>query len=158
MVQQTTLVSDTFSEIFVILNEEVSSIRNNSGDTIELDETDSGNYWLGSFPDRKLIEDADRYPIAVLNTPEFDESIIGFRRSETTLEIDITVYDTSAEHPPKFVEKAVACLRQSDKLEAEGFYNVQVVDTTKNVLTQQRADLKIHEYTATVSVGFELAV
>jgi len=158
MVQKTTLVSGTFSEFFKVLNEEVSSVKNIQGDTIELDETDSGNYWTGSYPDTELIKDEDRYPIGILNTPEFDESITGYRRTESVLEVDITVYDTRAEHPPKFVEKAVSCLRNNQDLKAEGLYNVQVVDTTKNVLTQQRSDLKIHEYTATVAVGFEFVV
>jgi hypothetical protein len=93
-----------------------------------------------------------------LQTPEFDESIDGFRRTESILEIEITVYDTRAEHPPKFVEKAVDCLRSNQDLEQARLYNVRVSDTTKNVLTQQRADLKIHEYTATVSAGFEFQV
>lgn len=158
MVKQTALVSDTFSEMFSILNEEVTEIKNSSGDTIYLDETDSYNFWTGSFPDKDEIESKDRYPIAILNTPEFDESVIGLRRTETVLEVDISVYDTRAEHPPKFVEKAVACLRNHPDLESADLYNVQVVDSTTNVLTTQRSDLKIHEYTATVSVGFEFAV
>jgi len=158
MVSKTTLVSDTFSEMFNILNAEVSSITNSQGNTIELDETDSGNYWTGSYPDKELITDEGRYPIAILNTPEFDESIIGFRLNESVLEVDVTVYDTRAENPPKFVEKAVACLRNNDDLYDAGLYNVEVVDSTHNVLTQQRSDLKIHEYTATVAVGFQLCV
>jgi hypothetical protein len=158
MVQKATLVSDTFSEVFGVLNENVRTIQNLGGDTIELDETESGNYWLGSYPDREIIEDEDRYPIGILMTPEFDESIIGFRRTESVLSIDITVYDTRAEHPPKFVEKAVACLRNNTDLKSVRLYNISVTDTSKSVLTQQRADLKIHEYTATVSAGFEFNV
>lgn len=158
MVQKTTLVSDTFTEIFTILNAEVRDITNIGGDVVELDETDSGNYWMGSYPERELIEDESRYPIGILQTPEFDETIIGFRRTESVLDIEITVYDTRAEHPPKFVEKAVACLRRNKDLEDARLYNVSVTDTTKSVLTQQRADLKIHEYTATVSAGFEFNV
>jgi len=42
MVQKTALVSETFSELFKLLNENVREIKNNSGDTITLDETDSG--------------------------------------------------------------------------------------------------------------------
>jgi len=158
MVSKTTLVSDTFSEMFSVLNANVSDITNSQGNTITLDETDSGNYWTGSYPDRELITDEDRYPIAILNTPEFDESIIGFRRTESVLEVDISVYDTRAEHPPKFVEKAVACLRNSEDLQSAHLYNVEVVDSTHDVLTQQRSDLKIHNYTATVAVGFEFEV
>jgi len=158
MVDKATLVSDTFSEMFNILNENVSDITNSQGNTITLDETDSGNYWTGSYPDRELITDEGRYPIAILNTPEFDESIIGLRLSESMLEVDVTVYDTRAEHPPKFVEKAVNELRNNEDLQDAGLYNVEVVDSTHNVLTQQRADLKIHEYTATVSVGFQVCV
>lgn len=158
MVNKATLVSDTFSEVFQVLNANVSSITNSQGNTISLDKTDSGNYWTGSYPDRELITDEDRYPIAILNTPEFDESIVGFRRTETVLEADISVYDTRAEHPPKFVELAVDCLRNNADLQDACLYNVEVVDSTTNVLTTQRAELKIHEYTATVAFGFEFAV
>lgn len=158
MVDKATLVSDTFSEMFNILNENVSSITNSQGDIVELDRTDSGNYWTGSYPDKELITDEERYPIAILNTPEFDESIIGLRLSESTLEVDVTVYDTRAEHPPKFVEKAVAKFRDNDKLQEAGLYNVEVVDSTHDVLTQQRGELKIHEYTATVGLGFQVCV
>jgi len=158
MVSKATLVSDTFSEMFNVLNANVSDITNSQGNTINLDETDSGNYWTGSYPDRELITDEDRYPIAILNTPEFDENIIGLRLSESRLEIDITVYDTRAEHPPKFVEKAVDQLRNNQTLQDEGFYNVEVVDSTMDVLTSQRASLKVHSYTATVAIGYEVCV
>lgn len=144
--------------MFNVLNENVYSITNSQGSTVELDETDSGNYWTGSYPDRELITDEERYPIAILNTPEFDESIVGFRLNESVLEVDVTVYDTRAENPPKFVEKAISNIRTSQKLQDSGFYNIEVVDSTHNVLTQQRADLKIHEYTATVAVSFQLCV
>lgn len=158
MVSQQTLVSDTFSEMFKILNENVEFIENSQSNKIYLDETDSGNYWTGSYPDKELIEDKDRYPIGILNTPEFDESIIGLRLSESVLEIDISVYDTRAEHPPRFVQKAISCLRDNQNLKQAGLYNVEVVDSTHDVLTTQRADLKVHEYTATVAVGFEVQV
>jgi len=158
MVNAATLVSDTFSEIFAVLNSNVSSITNSQGNTVTLDETDSGNFWTGSYPDKELITDEDRYPIAILNTPEFDESIIGLRLSETNLEVDVTVYDTRAEHPPKFVEKAVDYIRNNEDIQESGLYNAEVVDSTHNVLTTQRGDLKIHEYTATVSLGFEVCV
>lgn len=158
MVDKATLVSGTFSEMFSVLNANVSSITNSQGNTVNLDTTDSGNYWTGSYPEKELITDADRYPIAILNTPEFDESIIGFRLSESVIEVDITVYDTRAEHPPKFVEKAVYQLRNNQDIQDSGLYNVEVVDSTHNVLTTQRNDLKIHQYTATVSVGFQVCV
>lgn len=158
MVDKATLVSGTFSEMFQVLNANVSSITNSQGNTVTLDETDSGNYWTGSYPEKELIQEADRYPIAILNTPEFDESIIGLRLSESVIEVDITVYDTRAEHPPKFVEKAVDQLRNNQDIQDSGLYNVEVVDSTHNVLTTQRNDLKIHQYTATVSVGFQVCV
>lgn len=150
-----TAISDTFSEVFLQLNEKVSSIQNLQGDTVRLSETDSGNYWTGSYPDTELITDKDRYPIGILNTPEIGENVVGFRRTEVTTEIDISVYSTRAEHPPKFVEKAVDALRGNAELQKEGFFKPKIVDTTENVLTTQRADLKIHEYTATVSMKFE---
>lgn len=158
MVNQATLVSGTFSEMFSVLNENVTSITNSQGNTVNLDTTDSGNYWTGSYPEKELITDADRYPIAILNTPEFDESIIGFRLSESVIEVDITVYDTRAEHPPKFVEKAISYIRDDDGIQESGLYNPEVVDSTHNVLTTQRNDLKIHEYTATVSFGYQVCV
>jgi hypothetical protein len=158
MVNKATLVSDTFSQMFNVLNKNVYEISNSQGEVVSLDETDSGNYWTGSYPEKELITDKDRYPIAILNTPEFDESIIGLRRTETTLELDVSVYDTRAENPPKFVELAVDCLRNNSDLKSARLYNIQVVDSTNNVLTTQRADLKIHEYTATVSAGFEFCV
>lgn len=158
MVNAATLVSDTFSAFFDELNANVNSITNSQGNTISLDETDSGNYWLGSYPDRELITDKDRYPMAVLNTPEVDESIIGLRLSETNLEVDISVYDTRAEHPPRFVEAALDHLRNNTNIQNEGLYNLQVVDSDKNVLTTQRGDLVVHEYTATVEVGFQICV
>jgi hypothetical protein len=158
MVQKTALVSETFSELFQLLNENVREIKNNSGDTITLDETDSGNYWTGSFPNTEEIQSKDRYPIGILKTPEFDESVVGLRRTDSNLEVEVSVFDTRAEHPPKFVEKAVDCFRNSEDLKEANLYNVSVIDSTKTVLTTQRADLKIHEYTATMSLGFEFEV
>jgi len=158
MVDKDTIVSDTFSELFNVLNENVRSIKNNGGDTILLDETESNNYWTGSFPDRDAIESKDRYPIGILRTPEFSESVIGLRRTDSMIDVEVSVYDTRAEHPPKFVEKAVSCFRNNTDLKAANLYNIQVTDSTKNVLTTQRADLKVHEYTATVSLGFEFEV
>jgi len=158
MVSRATLVSDTFSEIFTELNNNVTDITNLAGDTISLDQTDSGNYWTGSYPSTELIKDRDRYPIAVLDTPELDESIIGLRLSEAVIEVDITVYDTRKEHPPKFVEQAVEELRNNETIQNAGLYNVEVVDSTSDTLTAQRGDLKIHEYTATVGLGFQVCV
>ncbi len=157
MVSAATLVSDTFSEMFTELNNNVTSITNSGGDTISL-RSQNGNSWTGSYPDTELITDKDEYPIAILNTPEFNESIIGLRLSDTTLEVDISVYDTRAEHPPRFVEAAVDQLRNNENIQNQGLHSLQVVDSSQNVLTTQRADLVIHEYTATVEVGFELCV
>jgi len=151
------MVSDTFSEVYSELNSNVQSITNLGGDTISL-RSENGNYWLGSYPDTELITDKDRYPIAVLNTPEVDESMIGLRLSEAALEIDLTVYGTRAEHPPKFVEKAVDVLRNNSNIKDSGLYNAEVVDSTQDVLTSQRGDLKIHEYTATVAFGYQVCV
>jgi len=116
------------------------------------------NQWLGAYPDTELITDKDAYPIGVLQTPEVDESIIGLRLSNSTLEMDISVYDTRAEHPPKFVEAAVSHLRNNTTIQNAGLYNVEVVDSTTDVLTTQRGDLKIHVYTATVAFGFQVCV
>jgi len=155
MVNKATLVSDTFSQIFNVLNKNVYEISNSQGEFVSLDETDSGNYWTGSYPHTELITDQDEYPIGVLDTPEFDEDIVGLRLTDSNLEIDITVYDTRAEHPPKFVEKAVNQIRNNDTLKNTGLYNVRTVDSTNEVLVAQRGGLKIHSYTATVELGFE---
>lgn len=157
MVNAATMVSDTFSEVFSQLNSNVTQVTNLAGDTISL-RSENGNQWIGAYPDTELITDKDKYPIGVLNTPEVDETIIGLRLSNTNLEMDISVYDTRAEHPPKFVEKAVDQLRNNQTLHDEGLYNVEVVDTTQDVLTTQRGDLKIHVYTATVAFGFQVCV
>lgn len=155
MVQSATLVSDTFSEVFKELNEAVQSVTNLSGDTITLDEN-NGNYWLGAYPDTELITDKSRYPIGILNTPEVDESIIGLRRSDAILEMEVSVYDTRAEHPPKFVEKAVDVLRNNEAIQDSGLHSVRVADSEQNRLTSQRGELTVHEYSSTVEFGFEV--
>jgi len=151
------LVSGTFSEVFKELNANVRTVTNIAGEAITLDEN-NGNYWVGSFPDTTLIKDKDRYPIGVLDTPEVDETIIGYRRSDANVEIDIKVFDTRAEHPPKFVEKAVECLRDNPRIKKSGLFNAQLQDTTQETLTTQRGELTVHEYTGTVRFGFEVAV
>jgi len=157
MVSQATMVSDTFSEVYSELNANVQEITNLGGDTISL-RNENGNYWLGAYPETELITDKDRYPIGILNTPELDEEAIGLRLNEAALEMEVTVFDTRAEHPPKFVEKALDQLRNNTTIREAGLYDLEVIDSSTDTLTQRRGDLKIHEYSATVAFKYQLCV
>jgi hypothetical protein len=66
------------------------------------------------------------------------------------------VYDTRAEHPPKFVEKALNILRNNQKIKDAGLHSVRVSDSEQARLTSQRGELTVHEYTSTVEFGFEV--
>jgi len=66
------------------------------------------------------------------------------------------VYDTRAEHPPKFVEKAVDVLRNNEAIKDSGLHSVRVADSEQNRLTSQRGELTVHEYSSTVEFGFEV--
>lgn len=150
MAKPATMVSDTFSEIFSELNNNVTQITDSQNNTVSLRDN-NGNYWYGAYPDTSLITDKDEYPIGILRTPTFTEDQIGLHSNEVALTAQIIVYGTRAEHPPKFIEKAVDHLRNNaDKLDR--LYNFEVGTTTQDFRVAGN-DMKVHQYSAPLTLN-----
>lgn len=148
MAAPATMISDTFSEIFTELNNNVTSITDSQNNTVELRKNNS-NYWYGAYPDTKLITDEGEYPIGVIRTPNFNESQIGLHTNEVTLTTDIIVWGTRAEHPPKFIEKAIDHLRNNvDSLDR--LYNFSTGEATRDFQVTGKGDMKVHQYSVPV--------
>ena len=154
-VSESTILSDIFSEIFTILNSNAYSITNNNNDTITLNKSGS-NYWFGAFPDID-IEDSSNYPIGIIRSPEFEENMEGFRFKQIPSYVDIAVFDTRAEHPPKFVEKAMYQLRQNaSSLREAGLHSLEA--GRSNTDMDMRGDMKIHSVTVPVELTYSFEV
>lgn len=151
MVSRNTILSDSFSIIHSVLNDNVTQIVNNAGDTIELREA-NGNYWYGSFPDID-IKNKDEYPIGVISSPLSENEAIGIRWTEEGLSTEVSVYTTRAEHAPKFIEKAMEALRtERARLHNNGLYNLSF--GSMNQETEVRGDLKVHSMRTSVSFTY----
>lgn len=152
MVQEASIIPDTFAEIFSILNSNVQDVTNAAGDTITLRKV-NGNYWTGSFPEID-IDDSSNYPIGVIDTPNFNSEITGFDLKTDTLPTAISVYGTRKEHPPRFVSKAWDELQNNvDDLRGAGLYGLTT--NTSEQSTTMRDEIKVHEYTLPVVLQFD---
>lgn len=158
MVDQATMVTDTFSELFTLLNNNVTSATDSQGNTVNLRESGNGYHWYGAYPETSLITDSSEYPIAVISTPNFDETPTGFRYGDSSITIEITVYGTRAEHPPLFIEKAAEALRDNiDSLYGAKLNDFSLGKTRTDVTVGRggdRGDLKIHEMTLPIELKF----
>jgi len=156
LVSEDTIVSDVFSTIFDILNSNAYQATDSAGDTVTLSKTDSGNYWTGSFP-RRRIKDKSIYPIGVINTPEFSEDIRGFRWTEQPTTTRIAVHATRSEHPPLFAQKALKSLRDNiSNLEDEGLNKLETGRSTADQTV--RGDLQIHTYIIPIELTYNFEV
>lgn len=158
MVDQATLVTDVFSELFSLLNSNVTSLTDSTGATVELRQSDNGNYWYGSYPETSLITQSSEYPIGVIDTPNKQEDEEDWNLNRASMTIDITVYAARAEHVALFTEAAEETLRQNfDELQKEGLSHLSFGQTRTDVTAGRggdRGDLKIHERTVPVNLEF----
>jgi len=161
MVDQATLVTDVFSEIFSLLNSNVTSKTDSTGTTVELRQSENGNYWYGSYPETKLITDKTAYPIGVIDTPNFLEEEMDWNFNNNEITVDVTVYGARAEHPPLFIQAVAETLRQNfDTLQKEGLKHLSFGQTRTDVTAGRggdRGDLKIHEMTVPIELEFGVA-
>lgn len=156
MVDESTVVSDTFSEIFDILNSNVQSVTLGGGSSVTLRETDSGNYWLGAFPDIEY-EDSSEYPIGVIDSPRFNENIATMGGNTDVLTVEIMVFATRKETAARFAEKAWDQIRSNwSSLQDAGLSQVETLESRTDVSVQ--GDIKVHEYRIPVRMVFEVAV
>ncbi len=157
MVDESTVITDVFSKIYDILNSNVQSVTDSSGDTITLQARGS-NYWIGAFPDldEDQINDKSNYPLGIIHTPNKDRIRSGLNWREDDLTIELEVFANKAEHPPRFIQKAENALNNNlDDLKCEGLYNLQS-DTTSTDMVM-RDQIKIHSMSMPIrlSFGFE---
>lgn len=151
MVSRSTILSDSFSIIHSVLNDNVTEIVNNAGDTITLREA-NGNYWYGSFPDID-IKQKDEYPIGVIGSPLSEHDTVGIRWTEEGVSTEISVHTTRAEHAPKFIEKAMEALRtERARLHNNGLYNLSFGSMNRDM--EVRGDLKVHTMLTSVSFKY----
>lgn len=154
MVDKATMVSDVFSEFHSILNSNVTSVSV-SGGTVDLRESSNGNHWYGAYPDTSLITDKEEYPIGVITTPTFNQSIEGYNYDEADFTFDISVFATRAENAPKVAEKAWNEIRKKQNtLESAELYLLETGNSTQEVIVDDRGGLKIHNYIIPVQVSF----
>lgn len=147
-------ISSTFSDIFSELNSNVTQITDAQNNTIELDRN-NGNYWYGAYPDTELITDKDRYPIGILDTPNYEEEITGLHTNTINLSASISVLSTRKDQAPKFIEDAVWHIR--DNMDSfDRLHSFEVGSSSQQTLVSGRGDMKIHEYT--VPLTFEMIV
>lgn len=152
MVQESSVIPDTFAELFTILNNNVTQVTNAAGDTITL-RKNNGNYWTGSFPDID-VDDSSNYPIGVLDTPDFDSENSGFSRKTDTLVTDISVYGSRKEHPPRFANQAWDAIQNNeDSLKGVGLYGLTTNQSQQS--TTVRDKIKVYEYTIPVVLKFD---
>jgi len=158
MVDQATMATDTFSELFTLLNNNVTSATDTQGNNVNLRSSDNGNQWYGEYPETSLITNSSEYPIAVISTPNFDETPEGFRYDRSEITVEITVFGARAEHPPLFIEKAAEAIRNNlGDLYGAKLNNFSLGQTRTETTVGRggdRGDLKIHEMTLPVSFDF----
>lgn len=158
MVDQATMVTDTFSELFTLLNNNVTTATDTQGNTVELRTSDNGNHWYGEYPSTSMITDSSEYPIGVISTPNFDETPQGFRYGNSEITLEITVYGARAEHPPLFIEQVAETIRDNIKdLYGAKLNNFRLGRSRTDVTAGRggdRGDLKIHEMTIPITFDF----
>ena len=144
---KSTVVQAVFENIYDRMNSNVTSVTlsDNSTPTIQT--------YTGAFPD-KDIDDLAKYPICVINSPNFSWEEFTFTKKEAQGTFSIDIYTTKAEAADKFIDaiiESIETYRTTLGTYGMVFVNLQTTDYDMVM----REALKVHMRSCTFSFKFK---